>query len=208
MKQVITKDGSVTFYNSEFDEVYHSKSGAVEEAVEKHAKQADLNRLKEIKVLDVCFGIGYNSAAALDLFTGEKIEIVGLENDPKIIAKISEISPEFKSWNIIKKAASALAYVDDKVKLKIIIGDARKTIKDLGKGFDVVFLDPFSPAKCPELWTFEFISDIAKVCNKGAVLTTYSCARKVRENLTKAGFKVTDGLHVGRYAPSTIAKLI
>lgn len=208
MKEVITKDGSVTFYNSAFDDVYHSESGAVEEAFEKHAKQAELHRAKKLRVLDICFGLGYNTAAALDTFNGEKIEIVGLENDIEIIDKIPSLSPEFKSWNLVKKASEELAYVDSRVKLKIIIGDARKTIKEIGKGFDVVFLDPFSPDKCPELWTEEFMKDVASVCNKGCVLTTYSCAKKVRENLRKAGFVVSDGVCVGRKSPSTVAKLI
>ena len=41
--------------------------------------------------------------------------------------------------------------------------------------------------------------------NKKGILTTYSCARQVRENLKKAGFIVKDGPCVGRRAPATIA---
>jgi len=62
-----------------------------------------------------------------------------------------------------------------------------------------------TPKKCPELWTFEFFSDIKKVMKKGGVLATYSCARSVRENLIQAGFHVKDGPCVGRWAPSTLA---
>ena len=68
MKEVITKDSSITFYNEEYGETYHSVTGAVEEAYKKFAEPA-LEAVKgknDIKILDVCFGLGYNSAAAID----------------------------------------------------------------------------------------------------------------------------------------------
>ena len=71
--------------------------------------------------------------------------------------------------------------------------------------FDIVFLDPFSPRKNPELWSEEFFKEIYSRMKKGAKLATYSCARKIRENLKTAGFKVIDGPNVGRRGPSTNA---
>ena len=59
MEEVITEDKSVTFRSQEYDECYHSKSGAMEESFEKFAKPCELK--DGMKVLDVCFGIGYNS---------------------------------------------------------------------------------------------------------------------------------------------------
>jgi len=63
MKKIITKDGSVTFKNESYDETYHSTSGALEEAFEKFAKPCNLK--DGMNVLDICFGIGYNSLAAI-----------------------------------------------------------------------------------------------------------------------------------------------
>ncbi len=72
MEKVITGDNSTTFRNKEYDECYHTKSGAIEEAFEKYAK---LCKLKDgMKVLDVCFGIGYNSLAAISLANVEIVE--------------------------------------------------------------------------------------------------------------------------------------
>ncbi len=201
MKKVITKDGSVTFFNKKYDEWYHSKTGAVEEAFEKYAKPCKLKN--GMKILDICFGIGYNSAAALD--TVNELRIVALENDSKIIKKILKLDSKFDSYCVIKDVALNGQYDKDGVRVDLVMGDARKSVKELKEKFDVVFLDPFSPKKCPELWTFEFFSDIRKVMKKGGVLATYSCARSVRENLVKAGFRVEDGPCVGRNAPSTLA---
>ena len=90
------------------------------------------------------------------------------------------------------------------MKIKLLLGDARETIKQVTEKIDFVFLDPFSPKKCPELWTDEFFKDIYTIMRPGSKLATYSCARIVRDNLTKAGFSVSDGPIVGRRAPGTI----
>lgn len=71
----LTGDFSVGLYSTSFDDIYHSAYGALNEAYEKF-----INPLKEfhfdnrIKVLDVCYGLGYNSKAFLNTF-GQKHDI-------------------------------------------------------------------------------------------------------------------------------------
>ena len=203
MEIVITGDGSSTLYSEKFKQIYHSKSGAVEESVEKFVRPCMKFKDKHPKILDICFGLGYNSAAALDLL-GE-CEIIGLEDDPLILRKILDTADYFVSYPLIKKAAKKGEMMQGGTSIRIILGDALKTIKQIEQRFDIVFLDPFSPAACPELWTPEFIADIYAVIRQGGILTTYSCARKVRDALKSAGFEVRDGPVVGRRAPATIA---
>lgn len=207
MELIITKDNSITYFNEQYQETYHSKSGAVEESIKKFVEPANIQDKSELKILDICFGLGYNSAAAIDAVNSDcKINIIGLEKDPKIIEKIQEVNPCFDSYNIIKKLTlQNLNLIQDNVQIQILLGDARSTIKQLNQKFDVIFLDPFSPKKCPELWTEEFFKDIKRLTKKGTILTTYSCARIVRQNLEKVGFKIKNGPCVGRRAPSTIA---
>ncbi|MBI5397866.1 hypothetical protein HZB03_00225 [Candidatus Woesearchaeota archaeon] len=206
MKKIVTRDGSETYYNEELYESYHSTSGAAEEAIKKYAEPCRIANFDRVRILDVCFGLGYNSAAALDAFRGKLIEITALENDPAVLDAIYSLDPPFRSYGLIKEAAKNKLCCDGKAVLKIIMGDARESIKTLGAyDFDVVFFDPFSPKKCPELWTVGFFSDIYAAMKNGGVLATYSCAKSVRENLTKAGFEVRDGHCVGRRSPSTLA---
>ncbi len=209
MKEIITADDSITFYNEKYDEAYHSISGAKEEALKKFAEPCRIGSLQTAVILDICFGIGYNSAAALDLFKGTAIEMVGIENDPKIINRILDIDAPFLSYGLIQLLADqkeVLIDIKNYVHLKLLIEDARKAIKSLPSDyFTTIFLDPFSPKKCPELWTEDFFKEIYRVSKPGAILATYSCARVVRDNLRTAGFKVQDGPRVGRRAPGTIA---
>ena len=204
MKQVTTRDDSITLFNEQYQEHYHSHTiGAIEEAFVKFAEPCKIK--DSMKILDVCFGLGYNTLAAIS--KSRKLEIVGLENDLKILEKTAtiEVPERFnKDYEIIRKAAKTLEYNKDGLKIRILVGDARQKIKEAGNGFDAVFLDPFSPKKCPELWTKEFFDEIFRLMNKGAILATYSCATIVRKNLADAGFTVKDGPIFGRKSPATI----
>lgn len=217
--KVETKDGSVTFHNLEFDETYHSISGAKEEAMLKFVGPCKIKELAltvgKVKILDFCFGLGYNSAAAIEACLNInpecKVEIVGLENDETIINAINEVDNVFDNYNLIKELAKkdivdgVKEYLNGNITIKLIMGDALNTVNLLDDGFDAVFFDPFSPKKCPWLWSSSVFSSVFKVMKNGGILATYSCARTVRDNLASAGFKVFDGPIVGRRAPSTIA---
>lgn len=67
-----TDDGSVGLYSKEVDDIYHSKFGALSEAYEKFIFPAKIDEFlktnNKIKVLDICFGIGYNSKAFLNFY--------------------------------------------------------------------------------------------------------------------------------------------
>lgn len=212
MKQVTTKDGSITFHSDEYDETYHSISGAVEEAFKKFVEPAiDFIKGKdEVSILDVGFGLGYNSAVAIDKILEEnlscEIEIVGIEKDEKILDKIKSLQPIIKTYYVIKDTVKNQCYYNcEGIRIRILVCDAVKGIKKVKEKFDIILHDPFSPKKNPELWTESFFKELRKLIKKDGVLTTYSCARIVRDNLKKAGFKVSDGPCVGRRAPSTIA---
>jgi tRNA U34 5-methylaminomethyl-2-thiouridine-forming methyltransferase MnmC len=213
MERIITKDGSETFYSLEYGESYHSISGAVEESFKKYIEASpyeELARSGAVKVLDICFGLGYNSAAAIEriskLNPGCKIILVGLEKDPEIMNKILSVNPGIGGYELVQEAIRrGYSHDDGRVKVTVMLGDARDSLRSIDTKFDLVFHDPFSPKKNPELWTEDFFKELIRHMKKGAVLTTYSCARLVRENLKKAGFSVKDGPCVGRRAPSTIA---
>jgi len=201
MNTIMTDDGSPTLYHPGYGETFHSRTGAVEEARRKFVEPcciaARARSHTTIRILDICFGLGYNAAVALDVVSQANpvctIQIVGLENDPAVIDMISTVSPSIPGYT------SLLDHVD------VRIGDARDTIHNVDGFFDAVFLDPFSPKVCPELWTASFFSAIIHRMKPGALLATYSCARSVRENLRAVGFIVKDGPCVGRRGPSTIA---
>jgi tRNA U34 5-methylaminomethyl-2-thiouridine-forming methyltransferase MnmC len=64
-----TQDGSVGLYSPEYNDIYHSATGALTEAYEKFILPVDMEALLKkdsIRVLDICYGIGYNSKSFLN----------------------------------------------------------------------------------------------------------------------------------------------
>ena len=70
-KPYITGDGSVGLYSDEFNDIYHSGYGALSEAYEKFVFPVEIKK-DNINVLDVCFGLGYNSKAFLNYYGKNK----------------------------------------------------------------------------------------------------------------------------------------
>ncbi len=173
---IITDDGSPSFRNEFYDQPYHSKSGAVEEAFKKYAIPLKIWEKENPVIYDVCFGIGYNAAAALDLFLEKgkgKITIYCFENDEEILKKCLEITPKFKSYYLIKDLIEQFVetketvLIKNNIKLILCVGDARVLINKSEENADFVFFDPFSPKKHPEMWTEDFFRDIYSRMNKG-----------------------------------------
>ena len=73
----------------------------------------------------------------------------------------------------------------------IILGDARQTLTTWTGKADAWFLDGFSPAKNPELWSPDLMAEVARHTAPGGTFATYTAAGHVRRALAEAGFTVT-----------------
>ncbi|SNR61331.1 tRNA (5-methylaminomethyl-2-thiouridine)(34)-methyltransferase MnmD [Desulfurobacterium atlanticum] len=225
IKEILTQDGSPTFFSEEFGEPFHSISaGAFREAEEKFIKTTkivEIAKKREVKVFDVCFGLGFNSLLAIHRVKTcrGKISILSFEKDLNVIKKsistnwqeLNYLKPTFKELLRNRKYENiflTLNYTDSSIKIKLFIGEGREILKSIyrhyGETFDAVFHDPFSPKVNPELWSYDFFKLIAKMVRKGGILATYSCAGHIRKALHMAGFGVKEGVAIGRKSKSTI----
>ena len=76
------------------------------------------------------------------------------------------------------------------VRVQVIIGDARATLPDWDGRADAWFLDGFSPAKNPDLWSPDLMTQVAAHTAPGGTFATYTAAGHVRRALADAGFDV------------------
>ncbi len=211
MQPVTTQDGAVTFFNEQYREHYHTLTGAREEAIRKFAQPCIpfIEERKTVRILDLCFGLGYNTAAALEVFwefnPDFHLHVTGIEIDEHILQEIRRIDAPFAHFSLIQELAAKQRLSQERLDAELLVGDARELLPSLKQRFDVVFFDPFSRTKHPEMWEPSFLKTLADHCRKGCVLTTYSCARPFRNDLIALGFEIRDGPVVGRRAPSTIA---
>lgn len=68
--------------------------------------------------------------------------------------------------------------------------DARKTVKQIKEPYDIIFLDAFTPAKLPTLWSVDFLKQLFRLSSENSMLVTYSNSSAVRHAMIKAGFFV------------------
>ena len=199
--EVLTKDGSYSLRSVFFQENFHSLSGALEETKIKFTAPSDLQRFqgKSLNVLDICFGLGYNSASLLNELIKQKslLNWYALEIDKKPLEYALRNKSFQKSWNPqVKKIFKSLYkndYFEDQFfKCRIFWGDAREKINIIpaANKFDLIYLDGFSPQKCPQVWTIEFLSKVCQKLNPQGYLITYSSSAAVRNTLRNLGLEI------------------
>jgi len=192
MHEVITKDGTFTLKSEAFNECYHSSEGAVTETLYKHIYPAFKEiQQEEIKILDICFGLGYNTfLSILNRPKNSKLKIFSPEFDKELVKSLKNFSypKEFDSIkHIIDAVSTNFYYKDEFVEVEVFIGNARDYIKTIDK-VDIVYQDAFSPKVNQELWTIEYFKDIEKLNPK--IITTYSVATPVRYALYTLGYNL------------------
>lgn len=196
---VSTKDGSNTLFSQKYNQHFHNPDdGAINESLNKHIiPTINYHREKiELNILDICFGIGYNTLTTIWYLKhhniNKKVNIYSPELDGELISSLKdfEYPVEFNELKeIIKILATTNKYEDENIKIELFIGDAREYIKSLPKNFfDIIYQDAFSSEVNMELWTKEYFDDLFYIANESCIMSTYSIASPVRLSMNEAGF--------------------
>ena len=153
-----TEDGSIGLYSFAEKDVYHSKFGALTEAWEKFILPSgiDKNFNSEIKVLDVCYGIGYNTKALMSFFIN-KNKIYKKNILQKIFLKFINIVSKYTNKNNVKKHKVLSSHIESLDKhnnqtLKIDCLEINKEIVELSPLFRTI--------KTPEEVYTDFVPQI------------------------------------------------
>ena len=197
-----TADGSFSLHSKRFGEAFHNSAGALNEARSKFVNPAELDRFtagKPLRILDVCLGLGYNTAAVLEALPtpSPALSWWGLELDRRPL----EIALEQPSFQALWSGAvlHKLAAIRDQGGWSTpgnfgqqLWGDARRMLSSIPEAvhFDLILHDAFSPQRCPELWSEEFLGALAKRLTPGGRLLTYSRAAAIRGSLKRAGLEL------------------
>ncbi len=199
LKTYPTADGSFSLHSDHFGEAFHNSAGALNEARAKFARPSELNRFQQgqtLRVLDVCVGLAYNSAV---LFEGlsmppPHLQWWGLELDSRPLQLAMQRGDFRGIWS--NKVLQRLQAIHDQAgwqspgeRGELIWGDARQTLAQIpaSEKMQLIFHDAFSPGRCPQLWSDEFLHALANRLAPGGRLLTYSRAASVRASLQRAG---------------------
>jgi tRNA 5-methylaminomethyl-2-thiouridine biosynthesis bifunctional protein len=209
-------------FSSRFGDVYFSADSGLEE---KRHVFLQGNRLKErvaalsagesFAIGEAGFGTGLNFLCAWQLFEqsappGAGMDFLSIEKYP---LGDDELCAALALWPALQPFADALLarwpqrvpgwnrwhFDGGRVRLTLVFGDVAEVLPQLPDGnVDAWFLDGFSPAKNPEMWSEEVLTGIARASRPGATLATYTCAGWVRRGLQQAGFAVERATGFGR----------
>jgi tRNA 5-methylaminomethyl-2-thiouridine biosynthesis bifunctional protein len=202
------RDG--TPFSSEYGDVYHSSHGAL--AQSRHVFLSG-NRLPErwgnrahFTILETGFGLGVNFLAAWsawkeDASRPSRLHFISVENRPfsradliAALQPLAEVAPLAKSlcavWPEPIGGFHRMGFEDGRVMLTLLLAEARDALPQLVARADAFFLDGFSPAKNPALWSPEVVRELARLAAPGATLASWTVAGGVRAALSDAGFAV------------------
>jgi tRNA U34 5-methylaminomethyl-2-thiouridine-forming methyltransferase MnmC len=194
-------DGSFSLWSKAYGEGFHSGRGALREARETFLAPSQLERLApgaRLKVVEVCVGTGTNLGLLLEAcaIRGLHLEWWGLELDPRPL-KLALAAGDFRRpWQpatlqALEQLLTQGSWRGEDATCQIPWGDARQTLLELlgeERGqIDLVWHDAFSPQRCPQLWTLEFLEAAVALMAPGGRWISYCSAAAVREALGLLG---------------------
>ncbi len=148
-------------------------------------------------IAELGFGSGLNLLAAWKAWEGAGMttplwftSFEAYPMDKSEMAKALAVWPELAEY-AERLLAGGLQMRSDTLELNVIIGDARETLPEWQGHADAWFLDGFSPAKNPELWSPEIMKAVGAHTVQGGTFATYTAAGHVRRALIDAGFEVS-----------------
>ncbi len=223
---VLTDDGSYSINSKEINnkiETLHTSTGAISESFEKFIKPMKFDYTKDIAILDICAGLGYNSSAAIDDFlknaSNSNLKIDMVEISHATLACGLLVPSPIKAHDITKKAIeeelirqdyATLSLeeceIPENIDIDVYIEDARQTVQKLEDNtYDAIFLDPFSQNMAPELFSLDFFKEFRRVIKDDGIVATYTSAAPIRAAFIEAGFFIGQGPIFGRKQGGTLA---
>lgn len=196
-----TDDGSLTIHLPEWNESYHSKHGAIQEAYHVFIKNGldFFAERKEVSILEIGFGTGLN--AFITLLESQKrsqnIKYTGIEAFPvtadtytqlnfDVLLNAKHHKKDFiklheSGWEKENHISPTFTLTKHQMKFEDIIFESK---------FDLIYFDAFGYRVQPELWSLAIFQRMFKSLKKEGILTTYACRGLVTKNLKESGFTV------------------
>ncbi len=216
-----------TPWSEEFGDVYHSAAGGPAQA--RHVFLAG-NRLPErwagrerFVILETGFGFGLNFLATWQAWRRDparcgRLHFVSLEKHPFTLSNLRVLHsryPEFENeaaqlhacWPMLVPGAHRLELDAGRVVLTLFFSDI-KLLRELRLAADAIYLDGFSPARNPDMWSHALLRAVSRLAGPGATAATWSVAAPVRAALESAGFAVEKSAGFGSKREMLLARYV
>ncbi len=201
---ITTADGSTTIHLPELDEQYHSKHGAINEAMHVFIKNGFNHLLSHldlevVHILEIGFGTGLN--AFITFLEGkkkeQKINYVGVEGYPVVFEEVQLMNyPEemnAKGYEEVFELMHQSSWeAPSEISQEYILTKRQQFFNDIHdqNSFNVIYFDAFGARVQPELWTVAVFQKMYNALKNNGVLVTYSAKGSVRRAMQEVGFVV------------------
>ncbi|MFT5892677.1 MAG: tRNA U34 5-methylaminomethyl-2-thiouridine-forming methyltransferase MnmC [Dokdonia sp.] len=204
---IITGDGSKTIHIPEWDEQYHSKHGAIQEAnhvflhmgLAHYLSKASYQKETPIAILEMGFGTGLN--ALLTFFEAQKtqtsITYTGVEAYPispeeiKAMDYVSLLTAK-DAQDVYDKLHTTNWESEEEIAALFQLTKRQQRFEDIvdQDAFDLVYFDAFGARVQPELWGEIIFEKMYTALRENGVLVTYAAKGSVRRAMQAVGFEV------------------
>lgn len=201
----ITEDGSSSLRLPEWNEQYHSKHGAIQEAEHVFLKSGLEHFLENyavnnrLSILEIGFGTGLNALLTAIFAQNENLDIhyTGLEAYPiekkewenlNYPSQIRNDSTKLLFDKIHTSEWESFAKISDNFHLK----KEKELFQDFAESdaFDLIYFDAFGAQVQPELWELSIFEKMFKSLHHTGLLVTYSAKGSVKRAMQAAGFQI------------------
>lgn len=197
-------------YSPQFQDIYHSVEGGLAQArhvfLDGNALASRWRGRECFTILETGFGLGLNFLAAWDRLRADRegparLHFVSVESHPftgpdlaAALAPFAELAPLATAlvagWPPAIAGVHRIHFDGGRVILTLVLGEAQALLPQLELCADALFLDGFSPARNPGLWSPAIVRELARLAAPDATLATWTVAGGVRSALADAGFRV------------------
>jgi len=198
-----------TPYSQAYGDVYHSAAGGLGQAQHVFLQGNGLPQRwagrSRFVILETGFGFGLNFLATWQAWRRDparcaRLHFVSVEKHPFTHSDLQEIHshyPDLKKeaaelharWPMLVAGGHRIELDGGKVVLTLFFADI-KLLRELRLAADAIYLDGFSPAKNPDMWSHALMRSLSRLAASGATAATWSVAASVRSALETAGFAV------------------
>ena len=195
-----TLDGSTTIHLPDWNESYHSKHGAIQEAYHVFIKNGlSLFQGKSVSILEIGFGTALNSFITFieSQKSVQSIDYVGVEAYPISAEEVLQMNyvAELDAEN--ERPIFELMHQSNWEE-KIVISSnftltkRKQFFDDISdeNQFDLIYFDAFGYRVQPELWSTEIFEKMYKALKVNGVLVTYAARGVVKRSMIVVGFTV------------------
>ncbi len=195
-----TNDGSTTIHLPDWDESYHSKHGAIQEAYHVFIKSGlSLFEVKSVSILEIGFGTGLNAFITYleTKKVNQTIDYIGVEAYPVQVEEalqmnyVSELNA-YDEIEIFNKMHKCNWEEKQNISDKFSLTKRKQFFQDVTdeNAFDLIYFDAFGFRVQPELWSLEIFNKMYLALKPNGVLVTYACRSSIKNAMLECGFKV------------------